>query len=220
MSNKTLNLTDNLYQYLLDTSLRENSCQKKLREYTESIEFSQMQISPEQGQFMGLLVKMLNVKKAIEVGVFTGYSSLCIAQALAHDGELIACDISKQWTDIARQYWLEAGVDKKITLHLSPAKITLQSLIDKGLGGSIDFAFIDADKENYDQYFELCLELLRPGGCIIIDNTLWDGAVADASINDKDTLAIRKLNKKLHFDERIELSMLPVSDGLTLCLKR
>jgi len=219
MSNKTLDLTDNVYSYLLENSLRETDLQKKLREQTKNIELSQMQIAPEQGQFMSFLVKLLNIKKAIEVGVYTGYSSLKVAQAMPEDGQLIACDVNKEWTDIARQYWDEARVSHKISLQLAPALDTLSGLINDGHSNQFDFAFIDADKENYDHYYEMCLTLLRPQGLLLIDNTLWDGAVANNNINDADTVAIRKLNKKLLTDDRVELSMLPVADGLTLCLK-
>ena len=218
MTKKTLNLTDNLYQYLLDNSLRETELQKKLRQHTAGLEWSQMQIAPEQGQFMAFLVKLLGVKKVIEVGVYTGYSSLSVAQALPADGQLIACDINKEWTDIAQQYWREAGVDNKINLHLAPAQETLQGLINNEQHKTYDFAFIDADKENYDAYYESCLTLLRPGGLLLIDNTLWGGAVADDKIKDKDTVAIRELNTKIQHDQRVEMCMLAVADGLTLVM--
>jgi len=220
MSNESLNLTPDLYTYLLNNSLRETELQKKLREHTQNIELSQMQIAPEQGQFMALLVKLLKAKKAIEVGVYTGYSSLAVAQAMPEDGHIIACDINKEWTDIARDYWKQARIDHKISLHLAPAVKTLTDLINDNQSNTFDFAFIDANKTSYEQYFELCLKLLRTGGLLLIDNTLWGGSVADNKINDDDTIAIRELNKKLRLDKRIELSMLPVADGLTLCLKR
>ena len=219
MSNRTLNLTDSLYHYLLDHSLRESAAQKQLREHTAGIEWSQMQIAPEQGQFMAFLIKLIGARKAIEIGVYTGYSSLSVAQALPVDGNLIACDVNKEWTDIARQYWQIADVENRIDLRLAPAVETLKTLLAEGKQCSFDFVFIDADKENYDQYYELSLMLLRSGGLIVIDNTLWGGDVANIHIQDKDTVAIRQLNKKLIKDKRVELSMLPVADGLTLVRK-
>jgi len=220
MPNKTLNLNDNVYDYLLENSLRESPLQKKLREHTPNIELSQMQIAPEQGQFMSFLVKLIQAKKIIEVGVYTGYSSLSMARALPDNGQIIACDINKEWTDIAQQYWQQAGVDNKISLQLAPALETLQNLIANNKSNTFDLAFIDADKTNYDQYYEYCLSLLRPRGLLLIDNTLWGGSVADNQITDDDTAAIRELNAKLKQDKRIEISMLPIADGLTLCLKR
>lgn len=220
MPNKTLNLNDNVYSYLLDNSLRENPLQKKLREHTLNITLSQMQIAPEQGQFMSFLIKLIQAKKIIEVGVYTGYSSLSMALALPKNGHITACDINKEWTDIAQEYWQQAGVDNKISLQLAPAIETLQHLINNHESNTFDLAFIDADKTNYDQYYEHCLTLLRPRGLLLIDNTLWGGSVADNQITDADTTAIRELNVKLKQDERIELSMLPIADGLTLCLKR
>lgn len=179
-----------------------------------------MQIAPEQGQFMALLVQLIGAKKALEVGVFTGYSSLAVALALPLDGELIACDVSAEFTAIARRYWEKAGVAAKITLHLAPAIQTLDRLLAEGQANTFDFAFIDADKENYDGYFERSLQLVRSGGLIAIDNVLWDGKVIDSHVCDSDTLAIRALNLKLGVDNRIDLSLLPVSDGLTLARKR
>ena len=219
MSNRTLNMTDQLYQYLLDHSLRETEIQYRLREQTSTMTMSNMQIAPEQGQFMAFLVKLLGVRNALEVGVFTGYSSLSVALAMPDDGHILACDLSEKWTDIARQYWREAGVEHKIDLRLAPATETLQQLIESGKTCQYDFAFIDADKENYDHYFEYCLQLLRPGGLMLIDNTLWGGDVANLNINDKNTQAIRALNKKLYGDRRVDISHLPVADGITLLRK-
>lgn len=219
MSNRTLNLTDNLYSYLLQHSAQESGVQQKLREHTARLEWSQMQIAPEQGAFMAFLVKLLGVRKAIEVGVYTGYSSLSVAQALPSDGRLIACDISKEWTDIARQYWRAAGVEQKVELHLGEAVDTLSRIIDSGQANQFDMAFIDADKENYGRYYEYCLKLLRPGGLILVDNTLWGGDVADIRVQDKDTCAIREFNRQLTRDRRVDRCMLPVADGLTLLRK-
>jgi len=219
MSKRTLNMTDSLYEYLLDTSLRENAILKKLREHTAKLENSRMQIAPEQGQFMALLVKLIGARRTLEVGVFTGYSSLATALALPADGKLVACDVNREWTDLARQFWQQAGVEQKIDLHLAPATDTLNQLLAQGQQSSFDFVFIDADKENYDRYYELCLQLLRPGGLMAIDNTLWGGDVANEQVQDADTRAIRALNKKLQSDSRIDMSHLPIADGLTLALK-
>jgi len=175
-----------------------------------------MQITPEQGQFMQLLLRTLGARRTIEIGVFTGYSALCTALALPADGQVIACDVSEEWTAIGRRYWLEAGVADKIDLRLSPAVETLDALLADGQAGQFDFAFIDADKDNYDAYYERCLQLVRPGGIIAVDNVLWHGDVIDPSKQDPDTVAIRALNRKLHLDPRIELSMLPMGDGLTV----
>ncbi|MGD8783236.1 MAG: class I SAM-dependent methyltransferase [Thioalkalispiraceae bacterium] len=220
MSNRTLNLNDNLYEYLLSHSLREPELLAALRHETSQLEMSNMQISPEQGQFMSLLVKILGVKRGIEVGVFTGYSSLAVAMAMPDEGELIVCDTSEVWTSIARQYWEKAGLSERIHLKIAPALATLDGLISEGQAGMFDFAFIDADKTNYINYYERCLQLIRPGGVIAIDNVLWDGAVADPADNSEDTLAIRELNDFIHDDQRVDVSMLPISDGLTLARRR
>jgi predicted O-methyltransferase YrrM len=216
MSNRTLDLTDKVYDYLLNHSLREPGILNELRRETSQLEMSTMQISPEQGQFMAMLVKMLGVKRAIEIGVFTGYSSLSVAMAMPDNGELIVCDMNEEWTSIARRYWEKAGLSHMIKLKIAPALDTLDELIVTGEAGQFDFAFIDADKTNYRNYYERCLELIRVGGVIAIDNVLWGGAVADEDDNTEDTLAIRELNKYLHHDQRVELSMLPIGDGLTL----
>lgn len=220
MSNRTLNLNDSVYDYLLNHSLRESSLHKQLREETATLEMARMQISPEQGQFLNLLIKLLGARQIIEIGVFTGYSALCMAEALPVGGRLVACDINKEWTDMAQRYWQQAGVHKKIELLLAPADKSLQKLIDGGNANSFDFAFIDADKTNYLIYYEQCLKLIRQGGVIAVDNTLWSGHVADPSVDDEDTKAIRELNDALHSDSRIDLSLLPIGDGLTLALKR
>ena len=177
MSSRSLGLTDTVYTYLLNSSLRESPACSALRKATEEIEYSAMQVSPEQGQFMALLVSLLEVRKAIEVGTYTGYSALCVAQALPEDGVLIACDISEQWTRVGQAYWKQAGVADKIDLRIAPALDTLNDLQEEA--GTFDFAFIDADKVNYLQYYELVLNLLRPGGIVLIDNVLWSGSVAD-----------------------------------------
>ena len=179
-----------------------------------------MQIAPEQGQFMAFLVKLIGVRNAIEVGVYTGYSSLSVALALPQDGKLIACDVNKEWTDIAKSYWQQAGVDYKVELRLAPALETLHQLLRDKQQGKFDFAFIDADKVNYEKYYEACLKLLRPGGLILIDNTLWGGDVANIRIQDADTVAIRNLNLKLKQDSRVDMCLLPVADGLTLLRKK
>ncbi|MGH8495930.1 MAG: class I SAM-dependent methyltransferase [Gammaproteobacteria bacterium] len=220
MSKRTLGLSDEIYAYLLDASLREHPVLNALREETASLPQSNMQISPEQGQFMAMLVRLIGAKRCIEVGVFTGYSSLAVALALPKDGRIIACDINEEWTNVARRYWREAGVDKKIELRIAPALETLAKLRKDGGDGRYDFAFIDADKESYGAYYEEVLALLRPGGLIAVDNTLWGGAVADRSDQDRDTVAIRDFNAKLAADERIDLSLVPIADGVTLARKR
>ncbi len=208
------------YQYLVKTSVRESEVARRLREETQKMPAAQMQIGPEQGQFMKLLVEMLGAKKTLEIGVFTGYSALWVASGLPDGGRLIACDVSEEYTAIARRYWQEAGVADKIDLRLRPALETLDGLVVAGESGTFDFSFIDADKTGYENYYERSLELLRPGGLIAIDNTIWSGKVADPGAQDEDTLAIRRLNERLLQDERISLSMLTVGDGLTLALKR
>lgn len=220
MTNRTLSLTDDIYQYLVDRSVREPEVLTRLRKITAVMPDAQMQIGPEQGQFMALLARLIGAKNCIEVGVFTGYSSLAVALALPDDGRIVACDVNEKWTDIARQFWREAGVESKIDLRLQPAAQTLQELLAAGGESQYDFAFIDADKTGYDSYYELLLTLIRPGGLILIDNTLWSGKVADDKDTDPDTLALKVFNAKLHKDERIDLSLLPLGDGLTLARKR
>jgi predicted O-methyltransferase YrrM len=219
MSRRSLNLDDALYQYLIDHSVREHPAQAALREATVSHPYSGMQISPEQGQFMALLIKLLGARTAIEIGVFTGYSALTIALALPADGRLLACDISDEYTRIGQPYWQQAGVAYKIDLQLALALVTLDAQLAAGAEAQYDFAFIDADKTGYDAYYERCLQLLRPGGLIAIDNTLWSGSVA-LPAQDADTAALQQLNTKLHHDERVDMSLLPIGDGLTLARKR
>jgi predicted O-methyltransferase YrrM len=221
MSNRTLELSDRLYDYLQAVSVREPEILRRLREKTARLgTVSQMQIAPEQGQFMALLVELLGAHRLLEIGTFTGYSALACALALPPDGRLTACDVNPEWTRIARQFWEEAGVADKIDLRLAPAEETLQALLADGQANTFDMAFIDADKKNYDIYYEKALQLVRAGGLILIDNVLWDGHVADPAIQDENTVAIRKLNAKLFKDERITLSLVPIADGLTLARKR
>lgn len=220
MSRKTLELDDRLYAYLLDHSLREPPLLAELREETGRMAQAQMQIAPEQGQFMDLLLRLIGARKTLEIGVFTGYSTLVTALALPGDGRVVACDTSEEWTAIARRYWKRAGVADRVDLRLGPALDTLDGLLQAGEQAQYDFAFVDADKENYGGYYERCLQLVRPGGLIAFDNTLWSGRVADPAGEDADTRAIRHLNHKLHLDERIDLSLLPIADGLTLARRR
>jgi caffeoyl-CoA O-methyltransferase len=215
MANRTLNLDGALYEYLLAHSLREHPAQVALREATKPLPHGGMQIGPEQGQFMAMLVRLIGARRAIEIGVFTGYSALTVALALPEDGRLLACDVSDEYTRIGRPYWQAAGVMHKIDLQLAPARQTLDAKLAAGEAGQYDFAFIDADKTAYDDYYERCLELIRPGGLIAIDNVLWSGSVARPA-KTADTAALQALNDKLHYDERIDLSLLPIGDGLTL----
>lgn len=221
MSNRTLNLDDALYDYLLGVSLREHPQQAALRAATRPHARAGMQISPEQGQLMALLVRLIGARRTLEVGVFTGYSALTVALALPPGGRLLACDVSAEYTRIGRPYWQRAGVEERIELVLAPALDTLAARLAMGEAEAYDFAFIDADKSNYDGYYELCLRLVRAGGLIAIDNTLWDGKVARAApAADHDTRALQALNLKLRDDPRIDLAMLPVGDGLTLARRR
>jgi predicted O-methyltransferase YrrM len=219
MSSKPTPLTEQLYEYVLANTLREGDVQRELRDKTAAIPHGGMQISPDQGQFMALLVRLLQARRTLEVGVFTGYSALCVALALPPDGKVVACDVSEEWTAIARGYWKKAGVDAKIDLRLAPALETLDRLLAEGGAGSFDFAFIDADKGNYLAYYERCLQLVRKGGLVASDNTLWNGWVADPARQEADTRSIRDFNRRLHEDRRIALSLVPVGDGLTLALK-
>lgn len=220
MSRRTLSLTEELYAYLLSEGVRESDVARRLREETARLPMAAMQISPEQGALMQLLVRLLGATRTLEVGTFTGYSALVVAQALPDDGRVVACDISAEWTAIGRRYWAEAGVADRIDLRLRPAVETLDALLAEGAGGALDFAFIDADKTNYDAYYERSLTLLRPGGLVAIDNTLWSGAVIDAGRKDDDTRAIRAMNGKVRQDTRVDMVMLPVGDGLTLARKK
>ncbi len=220
MSNRTIVINDALYEYMLSVSLREPDVLNRLRQETAKMPQHKMQISPEQGQFMALLVELTGASKCLEVGTFTGYSALSVALALPEDGQIIACDISEEFTSLAKPYWLEAGIAGKIDLRLGPALETLDALIADGESGAFDFAFIDADKVNYLGYFQRALDLIRTGGLILVDNVLWSGAVADPARNDDDTEAIRAFNKALANDPRISLSLVPIGDGLTLARKR
>jgi caffeoyl-CoA O-methyltransferase len=217
---RQLTLDERLYRYLVEHSVREPQVLCELREETAKLPMAGMQIGPDQGQFMALLVKLMGAKRCLEIGVFTGYSSLSVALALPPEGQIIACDVSEEWTAIARRYWERAGVAHKIDLRLGPALVTLEGLRSAGGEGNFDFAFIDADKGNYLAYYERCLQLLRRGGLIAIDNTLWSGDVANPDNQESDTASLRRFNEALHRDERIDLAMLPVGDGLTLALKR
>lgn len=209
---------DRAWEYILG-NLRETKVQEELRAETAGLEQAVMQISPVQGQFMQMLVRIIGASKILEIGVFTGYSSLCMALALPEDGKIIGCDISEEYTSMARRYWKKAGVEGKIDLRLAPAAETLERLLERGEAGSFDMAFIDADKENYERYYALLMDLIRPGGLILIDNTLWSGKVADPSVTDPDTTAIRRLNAKIQMDPRVYISLLPIADGLTLVYK-
>ncbi|HEY6079980.1 MAG TPA: class I SAM-dependent methyltransferase [Polyangiaceae bacterium] len=219
MSVATISMTAELRSYLLATSVHESEILRRLREETAGLPDGGMQISPEQGQLLSLLVKLVGARRALEVGVFTGYSSLVVALALPADGRLVACDVSREWTDVAGRYWREAGVDSKIELHLRPALATLDELLDSRQAGSFDFAFIDADKAGYLDYYERCLALLRPGGLVAVDNVLWGGAVADASNQQASTCSIRALNAHIAADPRVSASLVPIGDGLYLARK-
>lgn len=220
MSRRTISMTDALSDYVRSVTLREPPLLRELREETARLPQSNMQISPEQGQLMRLLTELHGTRRALEVGVFTGYSSLSVALAMPDDGRLTACDVNDEWTSVARRYWERAGVQDKIDLRLAPALQTLDALLAEGRAGHYDFAFIDADKSNYDGYYERCLALLRRGGLIAIDNVLWGGSVADPTDQDADTLAIRALNEKVGKDERVTLNLVPIGDGLMLVRKR
>jgi caffeoyl-CoA O-methyltransferase len=223
VSNRTLSIDDRLYDYILSVGVTESTLLQELRAETASnaslADFAVMQISPEQGQFLSLLVRLMGVKRALEIGTFTGYSSICIASALPDDGTLVCLDSSPEWTDIARKYWALTGLESRIDFRLQPALDSLQELLDAGEAGSFDFVFIDADKQNYEQYYERALELLRPGGLIAVDNTLWSGDVADPENNEPGTRAIRRLNQRIQQDTRVIRSLVPIGDGLTLVLK-
>jgi len=219
MSNKTFTLSDDLYAYLFQNSVREPDILRRLREETAKDSMARMQIAPEQGQFMQLLVRLMGARRYLEVGVFTGYSSLAVALALPAEGRIVACDVSDTWTKVARRYWTEAGVAEKVDLRLAPALQTLDGLIAGGATGSFDFAFIDADKASYGVYYERALTLIRVGGLIAVDNTLWEGRVADPKARDADTKAIRDFNRHLRDDRRVHLCLVPIGDGLSLALK-
>jgi caffeoyl-CoA O-methyltransferase len=220
MSNTSLGLPDDLHEYLLRIGVREHPLLTRLREETAAIPEHQMQIAPEQGAFMALLVELLGARRCIELGTFTGYSSLAVALALPPGGRIVCCDVSEEWTSIARRYWAEAGVSDRVDLRLGPALATLDGLIAEGAGGTFDFAFLDADKELYPDYYERLIELLRPGGLLAIDNVFGAGKVADPGADDARLQAIRRLNDRVAGDERVSLSTVPIADGLTLARKR
>jgi caffeoyl-CoA O-methyltransferase len=220
VSTRTIAMTDALHAYLLEATLREPEILSKLRAETAAMPNSGMQISPEQGQFMALLVELIGARRTLEIGTFTGYSSLAVALALPEDGRVIACDVSEEFTSVARRYWKVAGVDHKIDLRLGPGLGTLDALIVDGQSGTFDFAFIDADKSNNANYYERSLTLLRQGGLIAVDNVLWNGAVADPSNDRPDTREIRALNLKVRADSRVAMSLVPIGDGLLLARKR
>ena len=213
-------VSEGIVDYVRSVSVRDTALLRRLREETAPLPNAIMQITPEQGQFMALLVELTGAKNALEVGVFTGYSSLSVALALPKDGRLVACDISEEYTRVARRYWAEAGVADKIDLRLGPALETLDRLLAEGRRGGFDFAFLDADKANYDNYYERALELIRPGGLIAIDNVFQMGHALDPDPVDADIQAIRALNRKIHTDARVSISMLTIADGLTLARKR
>ena len=219
MSSATIMLDKQLRDYLLNVSVRESEVLYALRKETENMEYSQMQISPEQGSFMAFLVGLINGKRTLDIGVFTGYSALVVASALPENGSVTACDINTEWTDIAKKYWELANVENKIDLRIAPALETLDGLLSDGCRDRYDFSFIDADKINYQHYYERSLMLIRPGGLIAIDNVLWSGRIIDNHSEDPDTEAIKEFNKNLYQDERVSISMVPIGDGLTLVRK-
>ena len=220
MSNQSISLPDELHEYLLSVSLREPDVMQRLRTETAEHPRSEMQIAPEQGQFLRFLVRLIGVRRSIEVGVFTGYSALAVAMELPPTGTLVACDVSEEYTGVARRYWVEAGVADRIDLRIAPAEETLSALLEDGQDGTFDFSFIDADKETYDTYYEQSLKLLRPGGVIALDNMFRGGRVTDPEVEEESVRAIQRLNEKLRGDERVHLSMLPLADGVTLAMKR
>jgi predicted O-methyltransferase YrrM len=220
MTKRSIGLDRDLYEYLLGASLREPALLAELREETASMPQANMQIAPEQGQFMALLARLIGTRRYLEVGTFTGYSALAVMLALPEPAEATCLDVSAEWTAIAQRYWIRAGINDRMHLHLAPAAETLARLIRDGWSGDYDLAFIDADKPGYVDYYESCMTLLRPGGLILVDNTLWDGRVADESAGDEDTNAIRTFNRHVAADERVDLSLLPLADGVTLLRKR
>ena len=219
MSTATIILDEKLREYLLNVSVKESEILRELREETAQMEYSAMQISPEQGAFMSFLVELIQAKRTLEIGVFTGYSALVVAMALPEDGIVTACDVSEEWANVGMKYWKKAQVEDKINLRIAPALKTLDQLLSEGKQGTYDFAFIDADKIEYQGYFDKSLELLRIGGLIAIDNVLWGGSVIDNFIQDSSTKAIREFNENLSSDPRVSISMVPIGDGLTLACK-
>lgn len=219
MTRTTITMTEPLYQYYLDNSLQEDPILTALRQETAKMSAAKMQIAPEEGQFLAFIVDLLGAKKTLDIGVFTGYSSLVVAMALPDEGKVIACDINNEWTKVAKKYWQLANQEKKIELRIAPALETLESLIKNNESNTFDFVFIDADKKNYSGYYDYALQLLKPGGVIAVDNVLWGGAVIDPNDNDENTLAIREFNTKIYQDSRIKMTMLPIADGLSLIRK-
>lgn len=219
MSKLNTEVTPELGDYIRSVTLREPPILSRLREETASNPQATMQVSPEQGQFLAFLARLMGAKRTLEVGVFTGYSSLCVALALPAEGQIVACDVSEEWTSVALRYWQEAGVAHKIDLRIRPALETLRQLIAEGRSGTFDFAFIDADKVNYSAYFDCALELLRPGGLVVADNVLWDGKVIDPAAQDENTIAIREFNRRVHGDARVEITLVPIGDGLMMAQK-
>ena len=220
MSNVSMGLPPDLQGYLVRHGVRESELLKKLRDETALLPQHNMQIAPEQGALLALLVELIGARRCLEIGTFTGYSSLVVAMAMPSDGTIVCCDISEEWTAIARRYWAEAGVADRVDLRLAPALVTLDQLIAGGAEGTFDFAFVDARKSEYPDYHERVVRLLRPGGLAAYDNVLWDGGVVDESMQDEDTLGVRRLNERLAADERVSISMLPLADGVTLARKR
>jgi caffeoyl-CoA O-methyltransferase len=220
VSNRTLAVTDQIHAYLLQTTVREPPLLAELRAETMQLPMARMQIAPEQGQLLRFLVELVGARRALEVGVFTGYSALSVALALPADGKLVACDVNPEWTAVARRYFERAGISDRLELHLRPATETLDELLASGAAGSFDFAFVDADKESYAAYYERCLLLLRPGGVLAVDNALWSGDVADPGKADPETEAIRALNQRAAEDPRVSATLVPIGDGLLLARKR
>ncbi|MEP6814308.1 MAG: class I SAM-dependent methyltransferase [Marmoricola sp.] len=220
MANKTIGISDELAAYVVKVGAREPEVLARLRQETAAIPQHGMQIAPEEGAFLAMLVELTGARRCIEIGTFTGYSSIAVALALPEDGQLVCCDVSEEWTALASKYWDEAGVADKISLRVAPAAETLDQLLADGAASTYDFAFVDADKAGYDGYYERLLQLVRPGGLIVFDNTLWDGRVLDQDTEDEDTRALQALNTKLAGDERIALCLLPVADGVTLARRR
>ena len=220
MTTKSIGLEQGLYDYLLQHSLREPKLLAELRAETAKLPQANMQIAPEQGQFMAMLARIIGARRYLEVGTFTGYSAVAVSLAMPQQGETTCLDISEEWTTIAQRYWIRAGLADRIHLHLAPASETLEALIRDGWSGDYDMAFIDADKTGYADYFEACLTLVRPGGLILVDNTLWDGKIADENEHDEDTRAIHAFNQRIFDDQRIDLSLLPIGDGLTIARRR
>jgi predicted O-methyltransferase YrrM len=216
MANASIGLDEKLHAYLLEVGVREHEVLRRLRDETASLPEANMQIAPEEGAFLALLVRTLGARKVLEVGTFTGYSSTAMAMALPDDGRIVCCDVSKEWTDVARRAWTDAGVDDRVDLRLGPARETLDQLLSDGEAATFDLAFIDADKANYAGYYEAAVRLVRPGGLIAIDNVLWSGRVADPEVDDESTTAIRALNDAIAADQRVDLAMVPIADGLTL----